>query len=157
MNFHVVDEEHNIWYGTAPTDKTALSSAEGHWNFWIDSEQTGIYDIEVNLNTMKWTHTYNAEATASIRFTEVDSDKTSVWYNLQGHRLSTAKNGVLIKSQGDRPCPRDLCKPLGGPDVPQRRYHELMANPKLLDSKGKKWQQAKQIVEHWTVRLSQSL
>jgi len=48
-------------------------------------------------------------------------------------------------------------KPLGGPDVPQRRYHELMANPKLLDSKGKKWQQAKQIVEHWTVRLSQSL
>ena len=48
-------------------------------------------------------------------------------------------------------------KPLGGPDVPQRRYHELIANPKLLDSKGKKWQQAKQIVEHWTVRLSQSL
>jgi hypothetical protein len=50
-----------------------------------------------------------------------------------------------------------VSKPLGGPDVPQRRYHELMANPKLLDSKGKKWQQAKQIVEHWTVRLSQSL
>ena len=50
-----------------------------------------------------------------------------------------------------------VSKPLGGPDVPQRCYHELMANPKLLDSKGKKWQQAKQIVEHWTVRLSQSL
>ena len=28
-------------------------------------------------------------------------------------------------------------KPLGGPDVPQRRYHELMADPKLLGSKGK--------------------
>ena len=40
-------------------------------------------------------------------------------------------------------------KPLGGPDVPQRRYHELMANPKLLDSKGKKWQQAQSIIDHW--------
>ena len=37
-------------------------------------------------------------------------------------------------------------KPLGDPDVPQRRYHELMADPKLLGSKGKKWQQAKAII-----------
>ena len=42
-------------------------------------------------------------------------------------------------------------KPLGGPDVPQRRYHELMADPKLLGSKGKKWQQAKAIIDRWTV------
>ena len=42
-------------------------------------------------------------------------------------------------------------KPLGGPDVPQRRYHELMADPKLLGSKGKKWQQAKIIIDRWTV------
>ena len=42
-------------------------------------------------------------------------------------------------------------KPLGGPDVPQRRYHELLADPKLLGSKGKKWQQAKAIIERWTV------
>ena len=42
-----------------------------------------------------------------------------------------------------------VSKPLGGPDVPQRRYHELMANPKLLDSKGKKWQQAQSIIDHW--------
>ena len=41
-------------------------------------------------------------------------------------------------------------KPLGGPDVPQRRYHELMADPKLLSSKGKKWQQAQSIIDHWT-------
>lgn len=41
-------------------------------------------------------------------------------------------------------------KPLGGPDVPQRRFHELMAEPKLLDSKGKKWQQAKAIICVWT-------
>ena len=40
-------------------------------------------------------------------------------------------------------------KPLGGPDVPQRRYHELLADPKLLGSKGKKWQQAKSIIDHW--------
>ena len=42
-------------------------------------------------------------------------------------------------------------KPLGGPDVPQRRYHELLADPKLLASKGKKWQQAKAIINRWTV------
>ena len=41
-------------------------------------------------------------------------------------------------------------KPLGGPDVPQKRYHELMADPKLLGSKGKKWQQAKTIIERWS-------
>ena len=42
-------------------------------------------------------------------------------------------------------------KPLGGPDVPQRRYHELLADSKLLGSKGKKWQQAKAIIDRWTV------
>ena len=40
-------------------------------------------------------------------------------------------------------------KPLGGPDVPQKRFHELMADPKLLYSKGRKWQQAKAIIECW--------
>ena len=40
-------------------------------------------------------------------------------------------------------------KPLGGPDVPQKRFHELMADSKLLDSKGKKWQQAKVIIDTW--------
>ena len=41
-------------------------------------------------------------------------------------------------------------KPLGGPDVPQKRYHELMADSKLLGSKGKKWQQARSVIDHWT-------
>ena len=41
-------------------------------------------------------------------------------------------------------------RPLGGPDVPQKRFHELMADPKLLDSKGKKWQQARLIIDRWT-------
>ena len=44
-----------------------------------------------------------------------------------------------------------VVKPLGDPDVPQRHYHELLANPKLLDSKGKKRQQAEQIIDRWTV------
>ena len=47
-----------------------------------------------------------------------------------------------------------VAKPLGGPDVPQRRYHELMADPKLLGSKGKKWQQARSIIDHWTARFA---
>ena len=47
-------------------------------------------------------------------------------------------------------------KPLGGPDVPQRRYHELLADPKLLGSKGKKWQQAKAIIDRWTVRFGKN-
>ena len=47
-----------------------------------------------------------------------------------------------------------VSKPIGGPDVPQRRYHELMADPKLLGSKGKKWQQAKVIIDRWTVLFS---
>ena len=45
-------------------------------------------------------------------------------------------------------------KPLGGPDVPQKRFHELMADPKLLDSKGKKWQQAKVIIDTWISRFA---
>jgi len=42
-------------------------------------------------------------------------------------------------------------KSLGGPDVPQRRYHLLLADPKLLGSKEKKWRQAKAIIDRWTV------
>jgi hypothetical protein len=45
-------------------------------------------------------------------------------------------------------------KPLGGPDVPQKRFHELMANAKLLDQKGKKWQQAKVIIDTWISRFT---
>ncbi len=57
FNFMIYDAENNIWYGSDPEDKTKLSSAEGYYSLWIDSEQTGIYAIEVNLNTMKWTAT----------------------------------------------------------------------------------------------------
>ena len=100
MNFHVVDEEHNIWYGTDPADKTALSSADGHWNFWIDSEQTGIYDIEVNLSTMKWTHAYNAEATAGISIFEVSHNTPAIWYDLQGRKILTPTKGIYVMKTG---------------------------------------------------------
>jgi len=100
MNFHVVDEEHNIWYGTDPADKTALSSSDDHWHFWIDSEQTGIYDIEVNLNTMKWTHAYNAEATAGISTFEVSHDSPVIWYDLQGRKVITPTKGIYVMKSG---------------------------------------------------------
>ena len=45
-------------------------------------------------------------------------------------------------------------KPLGGPDVPQKRFHELMADANLLDQKGKKWQQAKVIIDTWISRFA---
>jgi hypothetical protein len=32
-----------------------LSSEEGFYKLWIDSAETGIYTITVDLNTMKWT------------------------------------------------------------------------------------------------------
>ena len=44
--------------------------------------------------------------------------------------------------------------PLGGPDVPQKRFHELMADANLLDQKGKKWQQAKVIIDTWISRFA---
>ena len=96
MNFHVVDEAHNIWYGTDPSDKTALSSADGHWNFWIDSDKTGIYDMEVNLVTMKWTHTYNDEATAGINNVDAALDASVSWFDLQGRHLNAPTKGILL-------------------------------------------------------------
>lgn len=56
MNFAIVDEENNVWYGTDPSDKTKLSSEDNKWSIWIDSEIIGEYNIEVNLVTMKWSH-----------------------------------------------------------------------------------------------------
>lgn len=57
MNFKFVDVESNIWYGSDPSDKKKLSSAADQWSLWIDSEQTGVYDITANLVDMTWTHT----------------------------------------------------------------------------------------------------
>ena len=100
LNFHVVDEEHGIWYGTDPSDMTALSFADGHWNFWIDSDKTGVYDIEVNLVTMKWTNIYNAEATAGISIFEVSHNTPVIWYDLQGRKIITPTKGIYVMKTG---------------------------------------------------------
>ena len=99
LNFHVVDEYHNIWYGTDPADKTVVSSADRHWNFWIDSERTEVYDMEINLNTMKWMHSYNEAATAGINTIETD-DEPVIWYDLQGRYLHTPTKGLLLMKRG---------------------------------------------------------
>ena len=44
-------------------------------------------------------------------------------------------------------------KPIGGPDVPQRRYNELLANPKLLNEPSDKWKRARAIIELLTDEL----
>ena len=100
LNFFVVDEEHNIWYGTDPTDKTVLSSADNHWNCWIDSSQTGVYDIEVNLVTKKWAHSYNPDATTTVTAVETSSDD-AVWYDLQGRLLAHPVPGICIVRKTD--------------------------------------------------------
>ena len=100
LNFHVVDEFHNIWYGTDPADKTAISSADGHWNFWIDSERTGVYDLEVNLNTMKWTHSYNEAATVGISTIDAYTDEPVIWFDLQGRHLYAPTKGMLLIKSG---------------------------------------------------------
>ena len=56
QGFRILDAENNINYGCDPNDKTHLTTASGNWNFWIDREALGLYDIEVNLYTMHWTH-----------------------------------------------------------------------------------------------------
>ena len=95
LNFHVVDESNNIWYGTDPNDKTTVSSADGHWKFWIDSEQTGVYDITIDLVNMKWTHSYNADATAGI-YSHLDDSRTPlVWFDLYGNVVSTPSDGKI--------------------------------------------------------------
>jgi hypothetical protein len=44
-------------------------------------------------------------------------------------------------------------KPIGGPDVPQRRYNELLACPKLLNEPADKWKRAKAIIDQLTEEL----
>lgn len=100
QNFHVVDEYSNTWYGTDPADKTVVSSAEGHWNFWIDSEQTGAYDLTVNLSTMRWTHAYNAEASAGISNMEASPNAPVIWYDLKGRSVKAPSKGVYLMKRG---------------------------------------------------------
>ena len=63
MNFWIVDEENNITYGYPQDDTRAdeISKSDKIWNFWIPSGTTGVYKIEANLKTKKWTATWTAD------------------------------------------------------------------------------------------------
>ena len=60
MGFWMVDEENSITYGCPPDNARAneISKADDRWNFWIPSETKGVYKLEVNLKTKKWTATW---------------------------------------------------------------------------------------------------
>ena len=98
LNFLIHDEENNVWYGTSPSDKTLLSSASDMWKCWIDSEQTGSYDIEVNLSTMHWTHTYNSAVEPVFSSA---ADEPLQFFDLMGRKISEpAKGNVYVVKRG---------------------------------------------------------
>lgn len=101
MNFKIVDVERNIWYGSDPSDKTKLSSSDDKWNLWIDSEQTGVYDIKVDLGNMVWSHVYNADASTGIGSPLQSSHIPTLWLDLYGRKVATpTKGNIYIKKEG---------------------------------------------------------
>lgn len=92
--FSVVDEENSIWYGTDPSNKTSVSSAEGCYKFWIDGETLGVYDIEVDLKAMSWTHSYNDTATGITIVYQERPD--AEFYNIAGQRVTPGAKGLVI-------------------------------------------------------------
>lgn len=99
MNFTIADTENNIWYGTDPSDKTTLSAAVGKWNCWIDSDVKGIYDVEVNLSTMKWKHALNTDVAGIITPT-ADSDFPTLWYDIYCRKVDSPTHGFYIMKKG---------------------------------------------------------
>ena len=72
----------------------------------------------------------------------------------------TCENSVLKISELSARCKRchlfgfyTKQKAIGGPDVPQRRYNELLACPKLLNEPTDKWKRAKAIIAELTEEL----
>lgn len=103
MNFKIVDDENNIWYGSDPGDKTKLSSSDDRWNLWIDNEQTGIYDVKADLANMIWTHVYNPDANSGIDSPFADCDDSEQWFDLYGNIISSPVKGHLyIVKKGNK-------------------------------------------------------
>lgn len=97
MNFVVYDAENGVWYGTDPSDKTLMSAADDKWNFWIDSDRTGCYDVTVDLTTMRWTHTYNA----SVETVVTQADEPVEMYDILGRVVTSPKRGnIYVVRQG---------------------------------------------------------
>ena len=63
MKFWLRDETNDIFYGCPPEDarKGEISKATDSWNCWIDSETKGVYTIEANLKTKKWSATWKED------------------------------------------------------------------------------------------------
>lgn len=91
QNFVIYDEDNRIWYGTAPNDKTHISSAADRWNFWIDSEQPRQYDITVDLSTMHWSYTYEASSELILS----GGNEPSQYFDLTGRITPTPQKGQL--------------------------------------------------------------
>jgi hypothetical protein len=103
-NFLLYDAENNIWYGSDPADATTLSSAEGFYNLWIQSGETGIYTIEVNLNTMSWTYERKGDLPPTVPealylYGEPDWSKATATLAKTGDGTYTAE--VTISADGN--------------------------------------------------------
>ena len=97
MNFVIHDSENGMWYGTDPDDKTLLSAASDKWNIWIDSQQTGIYSITVDLTTMRWTHSFFSSVEAITTHTDLPMQ----YFDLMGRSISTPRKGhIYVVKQG---------------------------------------------------------
>ncbi|MBR1484182.1 MAG: glycosyl hydrolase 53 family protein [Prevotella sp.] len=99
LNFFVVDAESNTWYGTDPADKTQLSAADGKWNCWIDSEATGLFDVEVDLSTLKWTHALHT-GDNGIGLLSPDAALPSSRYDLLGRTATASRHSIIVMKQG---------------------------------------------------------
>ena len=91
QNFVIYDKETGTWYGTDPNDKTLISSASDKWNFWIDSEQTGQYDITVDLSSKRWSFSYYASADAILS----ENNEPSQYFDLTGRIVPEPQKGRL--------------------------------------------------------------
>lgn len=100
QNFHIVDTETDTWYGSDPSDKTALSTAEGKWNLWIDSEVTGLYEITANLSAMTWSHVYRGTSTSILEAPGNANNAPVEYYDMTGRKVDAAARGILIRKQG---------------------------------------------------------
>jgi hypothetical protein len=103
-NFLLYDAKNNIWYGSDPADATTLSSAEGFYNLWIQSGETGIYTIEVNLNTMSWTYERKGDLPPTVPealylYGEPDWSKATATLAKTGDGTYTAE--VTISADGN--------------------------------------------------------
>ena len=91
QNFVIYDKENGTWYGTDPNDKTLISSASDKWNFWIDSEQTGQYDITVDLSSKRWSYSNDASIDAILS----ENDESTQYYDLTGRIIPEPQKGRL--------------------------------------------------------------